>query len=153
EINEIGLAFLGELEALSGIRPMLYTDAYAADSLWYGSLGAYPLWAADWGPEEPDITSGVWDGWTGFQYSDDGSLPGIRGRVDLDRFTAGVLLDEGEGEPEPCENERRYTVRPGDTLWAIARRFGTTVAELARLNGIRDPALIYPGEVLRIPGT
>ena len=44
-----------------------------------------------------------------------------------------------------------YTVRPGDTLWAIARRFDTTVQELAALNGIADPDLIYPGQVLRLP--
>ena len=44
-----------------------------------------------------------------------------------------------------------YTVRPGDTLWAIARRFGTTVQELVNLNGIADPNLIYPSQVLRLP--
>ena len=48
--------------------------------------------------------------------------------------------------------ERTYTVRAGDTLWGISRRYGTTVAELAGLNGIRNPDLIYPGQVLRLPG-
>ncbi|MFQ3581330.1 MAG: glucosaminidase domain-containing protein [Chloracidobacterium sp.] len=46
-----------------------------------------------------------------------------------------------------------YTVRPGDTLSVIAQRYRTTVDELVRLNGIRNPNLIYPGQVLRLPGT
>ncbi len=45
-----------------------------------------------------------------------------------------------------------YTVQSGDTLSEIAARYGTTVNELISLNGISNPNLIYPGEVLRIPG-
>lgn len=44
-----------------------------------------------------------------------------------------------------------YTVRPGDTLWEIAQRYGTSVSDLAQANHITDPGLIYPGEALRIP--
>lgn len=43
-----------------------------------------------------------------------------------------------------------YTVQPGDSLWKIAMRFGTTVEALVRLNDIANPDLIYPGQVLRI---
>lgn len=43
-----------------------------------------------------------------------------------------------------------YTVQLGDTLWGIAQRYGTTVSVLAAANGIANPDLIYPGEVLRI---
>lgn len=46
---------------------------------------------------------------------------------------------------------RTYTVQPGDSIWAIARRFGTTVEAIVKSNGIRNPELIYPGEVLKIP--
>jgi LysM repeat protein len=44
-----------------------------------------------------------------------------------------------------------YTVESGDTLWDIARRFGTTVEALAEANGITDPHLIEVGQVLEIP--
>lgn len=44
-----------------------------------------------------------------------------------------------------------YVVQPGDTLSAIAARFGTSVRELARLNGIEDPDLIFAGASLVIP--
>jgi len=45
-----------------------------------------------------------------------------------------------------------YIVRPGDTLSAIALRFGTSAFELARLNGIVNPSLIYVGQELRLTG-
>ncbi|MEZ4658729.1 MAG: LysM domain-containing protein [Caldilineaceae bacterium] len=45
-----------------------------------------------------------------------------------------------------------YTVVAGDSLSAIAGRFGVTVDELAALNNIANPALIEVGQVLLIPG-
>ncbi len=45
-----------------------------------------------------------------------------------------------------------YTVQSGDTLGAIASRFGVSVTDLARANGITNPNLIYPGQRLTIPG-
>lgn len=44
-----------------------------------------------------------------------------------------------------------YTVRPGDTLAAIARRYGTTIQALAAANHIVNPNLIYVNQVLVIP--
>lgn len=44
-----------------------------------------------------------------------------------------------------------YTVRPGDTLWLLANRFGTTVNVIKNLNGLTSDALRV-GQVLRIPG-
>jgi LysM repeat protein len=54
--------------------------------------------------------------------------------------------------PRPSAVARHtYRVRPGDTLGAIALRFGTTVKAISALNGIKDPSLIRPGQVLKIP--
>ena len=61
-----------------------------------------------------------------------------------------MLINGGNDSGSP--GDVTYTVRPGDTLWAIARRFGTTVQDLVRANNIADPNLIYPGQVLTIPG-
>ena len=44
-----------------------------------------------------------------------------------------------------------YTVKQGDTLSAIARKYNTTYQVLAAYNGISNPNLIYPGQVIRIP--
>lgn len=47
--------------------------------------------------------------------------------------------------------QESYTVQPGDTLFSIARRYGTTPAQLAEINGITDPSKITAGQVLRLP--
>lgn len=65
--------------------------------------------------------------------------------------------DEGEnagivkppvGPPSPGIT---YVVEPGDTLYRIALRFGTTVDAIVKANRIENPDLIYPGEVIVIP--
>ena len=44
-----------------------------------------------------------------------------------------------------------YKIKPGDTLWHIARRFNTHVAKIMRLNGLRHNSILKPGMTLRIP--
>lgn len=48
---------------------------------------------------------------------------------------------------------KTYTVRSGDTLSAIASRYGTTVSKLQSLNGISNANYIYVGQKLKISGT
>jgi LysM repeat protein len=45
-----------------------------------------------------------------------------------------------------------HIVKAGETLWSLAKKYGTTVAELAKLNNISDPNLIITGETLVIEG-
>ncbi len=45
-----------------------------------------------------------------------------------------------------------YTVRSGDSLSAIAAKFGTTVSALQSANNIHNANLIYPGQVLKVSG-
>jgi membrane-bound lytic murein transglycosylase D len=42
----------------------------------------------------------------------------------------------------------KHKVRRGDTLWDIARKYGTTTAKIRRLNGLGRSSRIYPGQVL-----
>ena len=53
--------------------------------------------------------------------------------------------------PEITNTGRYYTVRAGDTIWGIAQRFGSSVNAIAAANGIKNPNLIYAGEVFLIP--
>lgn len=48
------------------------------------------------------------------------------------------------------KNKVIYKVRKGDTLYAIAFRYGTTVAEISRLNNLKPPYLIHPGQALLV---
>ena len=45
-----------------------------------------------------------------------------------------------------------YVVKSGDTLSGIANKFGTTYQKLAEINGLSNPNIIYPGQVLKING-
>lgn len=55
--------------------------------------------------------------------------------------------------PSPENTEEVYTVKSGDTLSAIARKYNTTYQKLAAYNGIANPNLIYVGQKIKIPGT
>ncbi|WP_235872315.1 LysM peptidoglycan-binding domain-containing protein [Siminovitchia acidinfaciens] len=46
-----------------------------------------------------------------------------------------------------------YTVKKGDVLSKIAARYKTTVAEFVRINGIKNPNLIYPGQKINLSGS
>ena len=52
----------------------------------------------------------------------------------------------------PASNPSTYTVQRGDWIYALARRFGVSVAALVGANPGINPNLLYPGQVLRIPG-
>ena len=55
---------------------------------------------------------------------------------------------------EVSQSPQTYTVKSGDTLWAIAKQYlgdGSRYSEIAELSGIGNPNLIYPGQVLTLP--
>lgn len=52
----------------------------------------------------------------------------------------------------PTTWEGTYTLKPGDSLYAVSRTFKVPVAELQRVNGITDAAKVRPGAVLKVPG-
>ena len=68
---------------------------------------------------------------------------------------SGAPITGGTPDAVLPENNKRgiYIVRQGDTLWAIARKCGCSVAEIVSLNRelIRNPALIHSGWELKVP--
>ena len=67
----------------------------------------------------------------------------------------GEVAYEVEGRivefvPEEVEPQK-YVVVPGDVLWKIARKFNTTWEVLAEYNKLKNPHLIFPGQVILIP--
>ena len=65
-------------------------------------------------------------------------------------------IDIGTSEEQATNGDKTaitYTVKAGDTLSEIAMKYGTTYQELARINNIANPNLIYAGQVIKINGT
>lgn len=157
QINAISEAYLDELTALTRREAVIYSDLSNARNIFSRALAEkYPLWAAQYGADEPSA-NGKWREWVGFQYTDEGRVGGIYGNVDRNIFTEGIFLSDSgriDGEKRTSVRARTRTltvyVRTGDTLWAIAREYGTTVEAIARENRIVDPNRIFAGERLRI---
>jgi LysM repeat protein len=86
------------------------------------------------------------------------ALTAANGIVNANRIHAGQRLTipgraTSPSSPAPSASlGQTYTVRRGDTLSAIALRYGVSVWALVQTNGIRNPSLIYVGQVLHIPG-
>lgn len=58
--------------------------------------------------------------------------------------------DMADDDDETEETSRTYSVQSGDTLWGIANRYGTTIADIRRLNPSIAGDLIRPGDVIRV---
>ncbi len=78
-----------------GRKPMIYTNA----SSWARTKNTrefararYPLWVAHWGVRKPRVPAHNWDrrGWAVWQWTSSGSVPGISGRVDMNRLRVGL---------------------------------------------------------------
>ncbi len=67
-------------------------------------------------------------------------------------FANQVLFMESSGHCS-AEVDGVHVVEAGDTLWRVATRYGISVPTMARANGISNPALIYTGQRLNIPGS
>ncbi|NTW72024.1 MAG: LysM peptidoglycan-binding domain-containing protein [Eubacteriaceae bacterium] len=61
-----------------------------------------------------------------------------------------VLIIPGISSVNPTTGIK-YTVRAGDTLWGISRKYGVTVQQIASANNITNVSLIHIGQVLTIP--
>jgi len=60
-----------------------------------------------------------------------------------------LVIGEALVIPTP-ESSRIHMVQPGETLWSISRRYGTTVETIIQDNRITSPYVIFPGQKLVI---
>ncbi len=65
-------------------------------------------------------------------------------------YAGQELLIPTGGHP-PGSGGRYHVVQPGETLWSIAMKYGTTPWKIAAANGISNIHYIYAGQTLRIP--
>ncbi|HEX5938240.1 MAG TPA: GH25 family lysozyme [Actinomycetota bacterium] len=90
QLRSWALRWLNRVETRTGVRPMIY----AGNHFWRGSMGntgwfgrrGYSLWVAHWYVPAPSVPGGDWAGrgYTVWQWSARGNIPGIRGPVDRD---------------------------------------------------------------------
>ena len=70
---------------------------------------------------------------------------------DCDDNCGGIESTAEDGGNPGEDLLTEYEIRPGDTLWAIATRFDTSVEALVRLNQLQNPNLIFYGFTLNVP--
>ncbi len=159
EINSIAEVFLESVKRLTNKEVIVYSDlSNARDTFGIDIANNYELWLAYYGDYNDlvDVETN-WRNWIGVQYTDRGRVSGVRGSVDRDLYTESIFLSDSTEIPN-VENQVNkfniesilYTVQRGNTLSQIARMYGTTVEEIASINNIANPNLIFPGQVLRI---
>ena len=92
ELTAWALAWLGEVDARLGVRPMVYSGP----NFWTTNMddttaiadAGYRMWIAHWGVASPSVPANDWsgNGWTFWQHTDCAHVPGIDGCVDHDWF-------------------------------------------------------------------
>jgi len=90
--------WVGEVHAQLGVKAIIYTSASfwksnMARTTWFAHNG-YPLWLASWTTAaSPKVPASNWggQGWTLWQWTNVGSVRGIKGAVDLDRYNGGSV--------------------------------------------------------------
>jgi lysozyme len=78
-----------------GRKPMIYTNATswaATGNTTEFAKARYPLWVAEWGVSHPTVPAANWAGrgYSVWQFTSSGKVPGISGRVDMDRLGKGL---------------------------------------------------------------
>lgn len=160
EINQIAITFIRKVEELTKKQVIIYSDLSNSENTFNSeTAGNAELWIAYYeNYRNLERINTSWQNFVGIQNSDRGRVSGINGYVDTDLYTKEILLDDTEQIP-PIDNSNQnyntelilYTVKSGDTLWKIASTYGTTIQEIANINGIQNVNLIFPGQILRIP--
>ncbi len=152
---------------LLGIEDAGYYASLYAGLYWLNNqlnsheIDRFDKWVAQWNTScSYNKPYGIW------QYTDSGRVDGINGNVDmniaytnypevikqsgLNGFTAGI---NPASTPESGQGTRIYTIKKGDTLWDISKKYlgtGTRYPEIMSLNALKSTT-IYPGQILRIP--
>ncbi|GAU79129.1 metallophosphoesterase [Fusibacter sp. 3D3] len=137
--------------------PKVYYKNKELDSTYYDLFAlADENHAATYGPDASDSSRPV-----------RGQIQNFVGiTVDADQLTAVVYeIDQSKNEGKPyivdqfgiskasVTSQTTYTVVPGDALWKIAKRYGTTVEALfkANMDRVKNPNLIQVGQSLVLP--
>lgn len=176
------LEWLQRVEQAYGCKPLIYmSESVVNRHDWSPVANAnYGIWVAKYRDNLPDYNYDMskagnmpsikyWSTMALWQWTSTGRLNGWNGNLDCNVFYGDATAwdkyvgsDSGSNIPsnpapstpveQPSESYQTYTVQSGDTLSGIASRFGTTYQKIASDNGIANPNIIHPGQVLKIYG-
>lgn len=145
-------AFCDRLEEAGYYVSLYLNKDYIMNKVNYSELTQFDLWLAQWDIAKPYRDCGMW------QYADDIHIAGnvFDGDIaykDYAQIITGAGLNHNTKAAAPAPKPvkfQTYYVRKGDTLTAIANRFGTTVQQIATDNNIKNVNLIYVAQSLKI---
>jgi len=83
-------------------------------------------------------------------YRTDWVKPGSRSSTSSRSSSRSSYIPAPAPKPKPKPSARYHTVRSGDTLFSLSKRYGTSVSRLKSVNGLSSD-LIRIGQTLRIP--
>ena len=144
----------------AGYKPLLYSGAYYlkryVDIERIGKQFGTCLWVASYKTTglqlAPDFAYfpsmnyvAMW------QFAD--NWHGTDGNVELVSVVKGDVKNNVTVKPTVTVSGSCYTIRPGDSWWSIANRFGMDMYQLAQLNGMSINTVIHPGQKIRVKGT
>lgn len=144
----------------AGYKPLLYSGAYYmrkyVDIERIGKQFGTCLWVASYKTTglqlAPDFAYfpsmnyvAMW------QFAD--NWHGTDGNVELVSVIKGDVKNAVAVKPTVTVSGSYYTIRPGDSWWSIANRFGMDMYQLAQLNGMSVNTVIHPGQKIRVKGT
>lgn len=92
------------------------------------------------------------DFWVEMLWKEWKAAKSIRYSIKTESSGQSVMIEQGQ-EREAKSPANTYTVQAGDCLWKIAQKqlgSGAKYREIASKNGIQNPDLIYPGQVLQL---
>lgn len=122
ELTTMCIEFLEEIKRLTGKEVVVYTyTSFANDNL-DSRLAIYPLWIAHYGVETPGDNP-IWNSWVGFQYSSEGSVPGVNGNCDVNEFNSDILLSRldsilVENQSNPCSQGKILKIKYANE-WSV----------------------------------
>lgn len=142
------LKFLNRFYKLSGVKPMIYLSQSMVSRYSKVAKGDYGLWVAHWSSKLGSIAP--WKFYAVWQYRDTPfDLNKFNG--DVSAWKAYAKVNGSSATNTTTNTKKYYTVKKGDTLYDIAKKYNMTLTELIKLNPqIENPNLIYVKQKVRI---
>ncbi|MDY0394807.1 GH25 family lysozyme [Virgibacillus halophilus] len=163
-MNKAAKAFMEHVEKEVGSVGLYSFGVFFADNVDKALLKKYAYWHARYANDPVNVKLNDIYLW---QHSDKGKVNGISGPVDMNKVGGKFFtLDEKKAnkpaskpiakpaaKKKPAAKATTHTVKKGETLSGIAKKYGTTVNKLSNLNSIKNPNIIHPGDKLKLTGT